>query len=156
MLASLTRALRLDDAERAHLFDLAHAASPVARPRKRRNPRGRPPPPSLHWTLDAITTGPALVRNGRMDVLATNTLGRAFHKDTFDMPGQPPDIARFTFLDERALEFHPDWETRLGRPSSHVDISTIVDILLKITVGGLDHGEQTRGRDASRTTAGHE
>jgi hypothetical protein len=27
----------------------------------------------------------------------------------FDMPGRPPNIARFTFLDERAHEFYPDW-----------------------------------------------
>lgn len=60
--------------------------------------------------LDAVTAGPAFVRNGRMDILATNTLARAFYMDTFDMPGQPPNIARFTFLDERAFEFYPDWE----------------------------------------------
>ncbi|TDQ54373.1 helix-turn-helix transcriptional regulator [Actinorugispora endophytica] len=109
VLESLARALRLDDAERAHLFDLAHAASPVARPRKRRNPRSWSPHPSLRWTLDAITAGPAFVRNGRMDVLAANTLARAFYKDVFDMPGRPPNIARFTFLDGRAFEFYPDW-----------------------------------------------
>ncbi|MEU2975109.1 helix-turn-helix transcriptional regulator [Nocardiopsis alba] len=110
VLASLAKALRLDDAERAHLFDLAHAASPVARPRRRRNPKSWTPQPSLQWTLDAITAGPAFVRNGRMDILAANTLARAFYKDTFDTPGRSPNIARFTFLDERALEFYPDWE----------------------------------------------
>ena len=26
------------------------------------------------------------------------------------MPGQPPNIARFTFLDERAFRFYPDWD----------------------------------------------
>ena len=36
ILDALARALLLDDAERAHLFDLAHAASPVARPPRRR------------------------------------------------------------------------------------------------------------------------
>lgn len=110
VLDALARALRLDDAERAHLFDLAHAASPVARPPKRRNPKSWAPHESLQWILDAITAGPAFVRNGRMDILATNTLARAFYKDTFDMPGQPPNIARFAFLDERALAFTPDWE----------------------------------------------
>lgn len=110
VLESLARALRLDEAERAHLFDLAHAAGPVARPRRRRNPRGWTPHPSLQWTLDAITAGPAFVRNGRMDLLAVNALARAFYKDTFDMPGSPPNVARFTFLDERARDFYPDWE----------------------------------------------
>jgi transcriptional regulator with XRE-family HTH domain len=110
VLDSLAKALMLDDSERAYLFDLAHAASPVARPPKRRHPKCWTPHQSLQWTLDAITAGPAFVRNGRMDILATNTLARAFYMDTFDMPGQPPNIARFTFLDERALVFYPDWD----------------------------------------------
>ena len=44
-----------------------------------------------------------------MDLLAVNPLARAFYKDLYDMPGQRPNIARFTFLDERAFEFYPDW-----------------------------------------------
>ncbi|MEU0492266.1 helix-turn-helix transcriptional regulator [Nocardiopsis sp. NPDC006139] len=110
VLDSIARALRLDDAERAHLFDLAHAASPVARPPRRRSTKCWRPHPSLQWTLDAVTAGPAFVRNGRMDLLAANALGRAFYRDTYAMPGQPPNIARFTFLDGRAREFYPDWD----------------------------------------------
>ena len=110
ILDALAKALRLDAAERAHLFDLAHAASPVARPPRKRNPRSWSPHSSLQWTLDAVTAGPAFVRNGRMDLLAANALGRAFYKDVYDMPGQPPNIARFTFLDERAHNFYPDWD----------------------------------------------
>src|ERR1700754_3815843 len=54
VLESLSRALRLDDAERAHLFDLARAAHPTpARPR-RRQPAQRIRP-EVQWTLDAIT-----------------------------------------------------------------------------------------------------
>jgi transcriptional regulator with XRE-family HTH domain len=110
VLDCIARALRLDDAERAHLFDLAHAASPVARPPRKRSAKSWTPHPSLQWTLDAVTAGPAFVRNGRMDLLAANALGRAFYKDAYDMPGQPPNIARFTFLDERAYAFYPDWD----------------------------------------------
>ena len=111
VLDALARALRLDEAERAHLFDLAHAASPVARPPRRRSTKTWSPHHSLQWTLDAITAGPAFVRNGRMDIVATNILARAFYCDTFDMPGHPPNIARFTFLDERAEDFYPDWDS---------------------------------------------
>lgn len=110
VLDAISKALRLDDAERAHLFDLAHAASPVARPPRRRSPKCWTPHPSLQWVLDAVTDGPAFVRNGRMDILAGNPLARAFYKDVFDMPGQAPNIARFTFLDQRAYQFYPDWE----------------------------------------------
>lgn len=110
ILDALAKALRLDDAERAHLFDLAHAASPVARPPRRRNPKTWMAHQSLQWVLDAITAGPAFVRNGRMDILAVNPLARAFYKDVFEMPGQPPNIARHAFLDPRARGFYPDWE----------------------------------------------
>jgi len=110
VLDALAKALLLDDAERAHLFDLAHAASPVARPPRRRDPRCWAPHPSLQWILDAVTGGPAFVRNGRLDILAANVLGRAFYRDVYDMPGQAPNIARFTFLDQRAAEFYPDWD----------------------------------------------
>ncbi|HMR48409.1 MAG TPA: helix-turn-helix transcriptional regulator [Arachnia sp.] len=137
ILDALARALRLDDAERAHLFDLAHAASPVARPPRRRSPKGWTPHPSLQWILDAVTDGPAFVRNGRMDILATNPLARAFYRDVFDMPGQPPNIARFTFLDERANEFYPDWEafadvtvailrTEAGRDPHNKDLHDLI------------------------------
>jgi len=111
VLDAIAKALRLDDAERAHLFDLAHAASPVARPPRRRSPKGWTAHPSLQWILDGVTAGPAFVRNGRMDLLAANALGRAFYKDAYDMPGQPPNIARFTFLDQRSYDFYPDWDS---------------------------------------------
>ena len=111
ILDAIARALRLDDAERAHLFDLAHAASPVARPPKRRSSKSWTPHTSLQWALDAVTSGPAFVRNGRMDLLAVNALARAFYRDVYDMPGQPPNLARFTFLDERGRDFHADWDT---------------------------------------------
>ncbi len=109
VLDALARALLLDDAERAHLFNLAHAASPVARPARRRNPTTWTAHHSLQWVLDGVTAGPAFVRNGRMDLLAVNPLARAFYADVYDMPGQPPNIARFTFLDHRAHDFYPDW-----------------------------------------------
>lgn len=110
VLDAIAKALLLDDAERAHLFDLAHAASPGTRLVRRRSPKCWTPHPSLQWMLDGFTTGPAFVRNGRMDLLAVNQLARAFYKDVYDMAGQPPNIARFTFLDERAYDFYPDWE----------------------------------------------
>jgi transcriptional regulator with XRE-family HTH domain len=137
ILDALARALRLDTAERAHLFDLAHAASPVARPPRKRNVKCWSPHPSLQWTLDAVTAGPAFVRNGRMDLLAANALGRAFYKDVYDMPGQSPNIARFTFLDERAHEFYPDWDafaevtvsilrTEAGRDPHNKDLHDLI------------------------------
>lgn len=109
VLESVARALQLDDAEREHLFDLARAANGAARPVRRRRSRKWVPRDSLIRALDAVALGPAFVRNGRMDVLATNALGRAFYDEVFDGPGQK-NLARYCFLDERAMAFYPDWE----------------------------------------------
>jgi transcriptional regulator with XRE-family HTH domain len=114
VLDAIARALQLDDAERAHLFHLAQAAdgtSQIMRPR-RRNRRIWTPSPTLSWVLDSITGGPALVRNGRMDLLATNPLGRAMHASLYERaPGPVPNFARYTFLDEDSRRFYPNWDT---------------------------------------------
>jgi hypothetical protein len=60
--------------------------------------------------LDAMTTAVAFVRNGRLDVLAVNPLGRAFYAPVLDSPAGPGSLARYCFLDPGALEFYPDWE----------------------------------------------
>lgn len=112
VLDAIARALQLDDAERAHLFDLARAAdgSALLRTRRRRT-RQWTPHPSLQWTLDAVTAGPAFVRNGRMDLLAANRLARAFYHRVYADPQRPANIARFTFLDDHAHDFYPDWDS---------------------------------------------
>jgi transcriptional regulator with XRE-family HTH domain len=108
VLEALAGALRLDDAERAHLFDLARAASPSA-PRRRRGPIGQRVRPVLQRILDSISA-PATVINMRGDYLAANQLGRALYAPLFDSLEQPPNSARFTFLDSTAQEFFLDWE----------------------------------------------
>jgi transcriptional regulator with XRE-family HTH domain len=109
VLEALARALQLDDAERAHLFDLARAAQPTtARPRRRQaKQRIRP---EIQWTLDAITGAAAIVGNDRLDILAANALGRALFSELYAKPARPPNHARFVFLDPRAEAFYADWD----------------------------------------------
>src|SRR3954470_7847169 len=65
VLDSISRALQLDDAEREHLFDLARAATDSrSKPVRATRPKVRE---NVQRLLDAITDGPAQVRNGRMD-----------------------------------------------------------------------------------------
>lgn len=109
VLEAVSRALHLDDAQREHLFDLARAANGAAQPVRTRRPKTWAARESLIRALDVIDRGPAFVRNGRMDILATNALGRAFYDEVFDGPGQG-NLARFCFLDERAETFYPDWK----------------------------------------------
>jgi transcriptional regulator with XRE-family HTH domain len=108
VLDALARALRLDEAERAHLFDLARSSQPSAGGRRRSpKPKVRP---SVQWMLDSMTGSAAIAENGRLDALATNQLGRAFYSHVFDGSGRPVNFARFIFLDQRAKEFYADWE----------------------------------------------
>ncbi|WP_411095397.1 helix-turn-helix domain-containing protein [Streptomyces sp. 021-3] len=112
VLEAVARALRLDDAEREHLLNLARAADgsdALARPRRRAT-RQWTPHRSLQWTLDAVTGGPAFVRNGRMDVLAANPLARAFYADVYADPHNQANLARFNFLDPASRRFYPDWD----------------------------------------------
>jgi transcriptional regulator with XRE-family HTH domain len=109
VLDALARALQLDDAERAHLRDLARAAQPTpVRPRRRQaKPRIRP---EVQWTLDAITGAAAFVSNDRLDILAENELGRALYSELYAAPVRPVNTARFVFLDPRAEASFGDWD----------------------------------------------
>lgn len=121
ILESLSEALQLDEAEHGHLFDLARAAnqSGAARSRARRTPA----PvlrPVVQRILDAMDGTPAFVRNGRLDVLGANTLGRALYAPLYDFAarsGYPVvNTARFQFLDPEAAEkFWGDQFARIGR-----------------------------------------
>jgi transcriptional regulator with XRE-family HTH domain len=110
VLEALATALQLDEAERAHLDDLARSArtAPGARARWRTHqPRIRQ---SVQAMLDAMLGAPALVHNDRLDILATNPLGRALYSELYRDPVRPANHARFAFLDPRAPDFWIDWE----------------------------------------------
>jgi transcriptional regulator with XRE-family HTH domain len=109
VLHAIARALHLNEAEQAHLFDLAKTAntSPSRIPRRPAAPRVRA---SVLRVLHSMTGTAAFVRNGRLDILAINQLGRALYAPVFDDPARPANLARFNFLDPRSTDFYPDWD----------------------------------------------
>ncbi len=109
VLEGIARALQLDEAERAHLFDLVRAVN--TSPSARRRPTQERVRPVVQRILDSITDAPAFVRNARLDVLAWNRLGEAFYSEQFADAVRPVNSARFLFLNPRATEFFVDWET---------------------------------------------
>jgi transcriptional regulator with XRE-family HTH domain len=114
VLDSVANALQLDEAERAHLHDLARTSSTrvaAGRPARR---TVRPP---VQWLLDSMTGTAAYVRNARIDILATNTLGRALYAPVFEMPGRP-NVARFVFLDPRSQDFFIEWSKVAGEAAA--------------------------------------
>jgi transcriptional regulator with XRE-family HTH domain len=106
----VSRALQLDDAEHAHLHDLVRAANAGAHPQRRRPTRRVQLSASMQQTVDAMSTVPVFVQNGRLDAVATNRLGRALFSVMFDGARPPVNAARFVFLDPKAQEFYRDWE----------------------------------------------
>jgi transcriptional regulator with XRE-family HTH domain len=104
VLNALARALRLDDAERLHLFNLARPETAALVASSHGAIR-----PSVQRTLDAFTGGMALVRNRRWDYLAANPLGRAVYAEIFDGRTGPPNQVRYVFLDDRSRDFFDDW-----------------------------------------------
>ncbi len=113
VLEALARALQLDEAERAHLLDLAAAANGPGRPSSA-SPRRRTTPRNgvrvgVQRILDSFT-GPAYARNVRSDVVATNQLARALFADIHGHGGTGFNLARYLFLDPRSRDFYVGWE----------------------------------------------
>lgn len=107
VLDALARALQLDEAETAHLFDLARTASRSAVARKPRK-KTETIRPSIQRLLDSMVGAPALVRNKYFDLLGANALGRALYAPPFAEPH--PNSARFAFLNSAAQGFYTEWE----------------------------------------------
>ena len=108
VLDALADALRLDDAERAHLFDLARASQPASR--KARRATTSNVRPTVQWMLDSMTSAAAFASNGHLDVLSANQLGRALYAPMFRDGPQSANWARFVFLNRDAHEIYTDWD----------------------------------------------
>jgi len=102
VLAALSRALRLDDVEQAHLRELA---APTARRRTAGTARQRPDPGLLRL-LAALDHLPVLLLGDRTDVLARNALLPAVLGRPLD-PGT--SFARYLFQDPIARERITNW-----------------------------------------------
>ncbi|MER6210938.1 helix-turn-helix transcriptional regulator [Streptomyces sp. NPDC001073] len=135
ILEAVAGALRLDEAERAHLFDLARASKNQSAG-KRRSATRRTVRPSVDWMINSMTGAAAFVVNSRQDILAVNRLGREFYAPMF-MSSAAANVARFTYLDPHAKEFFADWgrtakecvaalRTQAGRVPFDRDLSDLI------------------------------
>lgn len=108
VLDGIANALQLDEAERAHLLDLARAAQPA--PPRRRRTKTSGITDGIQQVLDAIGDAPAWVRNARHDMLAANRMARALYAPLLADSRRPVNNARFIYLDPAAQEFFVDWD----------------------------------------------
>ncbi|WP_327268649.1 helix-turn-helix transcriptional regulator [Streptomyces sp. NBC_01218] len=110
VLDALARALRLTPDEHTHLRDLARPPK-AKRAAPHRPEYVRAPTRRL---IDAMPQVPAVVLDGRNDVLAWNALGHALlagHLDPAspDTPVARPNLTRMLFLDPHTRELYTDW-----------------------------------------------
>jgi hypothetical protein len=65
--------------------------------------------PGVRQTIDAMKDVPAIVQNGRLDILASNTMGNALFAELFSST-HPANFARFVFLAPSSQDYYRNWE----------------------------------------------
>ncbi|GGS89518.1 helix-turn-helix domain-containing protein [Streptomyces chromofuscus] len=108
VLDAIARALRLTDAEHAHLTHLAapkqHKKKPTARTQQVRV--------ALRQLLDTMDAVPAYVVGRRSDILAWNRMAAAVFGDWAELPAQERNWARLVFLRPKYRELFVDWDQK--------------------------------------------
>ncbi|MDX8032923.1 helix-turn-helix transcriptional regulator [Lentzea sp. BCCO 10_0856] len=105
VLDSIARALRLNDAERAHLQNLTRTRSS-----KKKAPRSQVRP-ALQHLLDGIGV-PAYIGGRRTDVLAWNPMAAALFGDWGELEPRDRNWARMIFLRPSYQELFVNWQSK--------------------------------------------
>jgi transcriptional regulator with XRE-family HTH domain len=135
VLGSIARALRLTDAEYAHLTHLAKPKQHRKRPATRTEQvRG-----SIRQLLDSIDV-PAYVSGRRSDILAWNRMAAAVFGDWSELPVQERNWARLVFLRPEYRDLFVPWEQKATDMVSYLRMDAGChpdDPLLSALVGEL-------------------
>lgn len=108
VLEALASALKLDGAERTHLYGLARTAAAPAAPAGRTVQAVRP---STYRLMELLAEAPTILLGRRTDILAVNDAARAVFTNFTALPARERNAARWTLLDEDARRVHGDeWE----------------------------------------------
>jgi transcriptional regulator with XRE-family HTH domain len=105
VLDSIARALRLNDAERAHLQNLTHS-----KPGKKKSPRSQVRP-ALRHLLDGIGV-PAYIGGRRTDIHAWNPMAAALFGDWGELEPRERNWARLIFLRPSYQQLFVNWESK--------------------------------------------
>jgi len=109
-LDNLVRALGFSEAERRHLFALAHQHVPI----QRADPEAGAAASRLAPLLDAIQT-PAYARNAHFDVLAWNAANTRIFGDFGSFAERERNVLRLLFSRAYHRRAMPDWESDARR-----------------------------------------
>jgi len=106
VLATLARALRLDEDQQTYLYQIAGKTDP--RPRRRRTVQKVRP--AMRRLLDQLTETPAIVLGKRMDILAWNRAALALFTDFAAIPAGQRNYVRLLFTDSDVRAMHCEWQ----------------------------------------------
>ncbi|MFI5892240.1 helix-turn-helix domain-containing protein [Actinoplanes sp. NPDC051513] len=104
VLATLARALRLDDDQKTYLYEVAGKTD--ALPRRRR--AAQKVRPAMRRLLDQLAT-PAVVLGKRLDILAWNRSAAALYTDFAAVPVDRRNYVRVLFTHPQIRRMHLDW-----------------------------------------------
>jgi transcriptional regulator with XRE-family HTH domain len=108
VLDAVSRALRLDAGEHAHMLDLLENCAGSARSSVAAAQGVRP---ALRQLLEAVGDVPAMVLGRRSDVLAGNRMAFLLFTDFPALPAAERNLTRWLILDPGARELFRDWKT---------------------------------------------
>ncbi|EHM24535.1 helix-turn-helix domain-containing protein [Streptomyces anulatus] len=117
VLDAIARALRLTDAESAHL---THLAKPARHKKKRRPARVQRVRKGLLYLLDSMDGIPAYVTGARSDVLAWNAMAAAVFGDWGALPPGERNWARLVFLSPAYRDLFVNWDSKASDMVSYL------------------------------------
>jgi transcriptional regulator with XRE-family HTH domain len=110
VIASIGRALHLDDFELDHLTRLAHPAASKGSSTDGSSIDGPGIRPELQMLIDAMDGTSAMVFSRSLDVIGHNHLAAHLFVGLLDVGPQHRNSARFVFLEPASRTFLADWE----------------------------------------------
>ncbi|MFD7745988.1 helix-turn-helix domain-containing protein [Streptomyces sp. NPDC059698] len=117
VLHAIARALRLTDAEQAHL---THLARPARHGRKRRPARAQRVRTGLLYLLGSMEGIPAYVTGARSDILAWNPMAAAVFGDWGALPPAERNWARLVFLSPAYRDLFVNWDSKASDMVSYL------------------------------------
>ncbi|MGQ4732114.1 helix-turn-helix domain-containing protein [Streptomyces sp. Ju416(a)] len=117
VLDAIARALRLTDAEHAHLN---HLARPARHKKKRRPAKVQRVRTGLLYLLDSMEGIPAYVAGARSDILAWNPMAAAVFGDWAALPAAERNWARLVFLSPAYRDLFLNWDSKASDMVSYL------------------------------------
>lgn len=158
VLLSLAKVLRLDDAERDYMLQLA-GKEKARRPRRAKSQQARP---GLKRLLDGLTDIPAVILGRRMDILSWNPMAVALLTDFPSIPHDQLNYARLVFSHTDIRSRYVNWEIVARdcvaflrmESAHHPDDPRLSKLIGDLSIQDHDFRQWWAGRSVAHRTSG--